>query len=141
MFDMKIEDRLRAWCDFRNNLETEDNPFRSTVEFYNKAPLTNFRIDPYTPENYPNPWELLEENVYDEFGYILGIGYTLRLTDRFSKEPMKITITQDNKRSCNYYLLHIQDKVIGFDRENIVNENELPKSLFVESIYQIPCDY
>ena len=141
MFDMNVQDRLRAWFDFRNKLENDDTPFQSTLELYNKAPITSFRIDPYTPDTYPDPWELLDENLYDDFGYILGIGYTLRLTDRFSQEPIKITITQDNKRSCNYYLLHIQDKVIGFDREKIIDENELPKSLFIESIYEIPCDY
>lgn len=141
MFDKNPEDRLRAWSDFRNNLESEPDPFTSAVELYNMAPLSAYSIDPDSPTSWPNPWELLNENEYDELGYILGIGYTLGLTDRFSECPIEIHITQDKEKSRQYYLLHIDDKVIGFDRQGPVCRKELPSTLFVESIHKLRLDY
>jgi hypothetical protein len=141
MFDKNMEDRQRAWSDFRNNLEDEPDPFKSTIELYNLAPLVTYNIDPDSPMTWPNPWELLNENQYDDLGYILGIGYTLGLTDRFSSSVFEIHITQDKEKSRQYYLLHVDDKVIGFDRKGPVCQNELPSTLFVESIHRLRLDY
>ena len=141
MFDKNAEDRLRAWYDFRQHLETDDQPFKSTVDLYNTAPISAFCIDPYTPETWPTPWELLEENKYDEFGYILGIGYTLGLTDRFSTSTKEIHITQDKNRSTIHYLLFIDDSVMGYDRGSIIKKENLPGNLIVESVYSLPNEY
>lgn len=141
MFDKNIEDRLRAWYDFRQHLETDEQPFKSTVELYNTAPISAFCIDPYTPENWPTPWELLEENKYDEFGYILGIGYTLGLTERFSNSVKEIHITQDKDRSTSHYLFFVDDDVIGYDRGSIIKKENLPDNLIVESVYSLPDEY
>ena len=106
MFDKNMEDRLRAWSDFRNNLEDEPDPFKSTIELYNLAPLVTYNIDPDSPMTWPNPWELLNENQYDDLGYILGIGYTLGLTDRFSSSVLhKI---KKNPDSIICYMLTIK---------------------------------
>jgi len=47
MFDKKYEERLAAWVDFRNQLETSDTPFEDIFNFYNRAPLVKIQVDPY----------------------------------------------------------------------------------------------
>ena len=67
MFDKTYEDRLRAWHEFRNRLETIDDPIQHTIEHYQQAPFVSMHTDPWTQEMWPNPWELVQENQYCDF--------------------------------------------------------------------------
>ena len=64
MFDKKYEDRLKAWNQFRISLETAKNPLEDSIEFYRRAPMVSIQVDPYEPDTWLNPWELLRENQY-----------------------------------------------------------------------------
>jgi len=137
MFDKKYEDRLRAWSDFRSSLKTHEDPIQSTIDFYNKAPLVNMQVDPYDQSMWPNPWELLKDNGYCEFGIILGIGYTLQLSSLFLEHESEIHISTDKANSEVKYLLYIGDTVIGYDRNKAVKSYELPKTLNIEIKYTL----
>lgn len=130
MFELKFEERMSAWRNFRESLETSKDPIQDTIDFYNKAPICKFAADPYTPSCWPDPWELLEENNYCPFVKILAICYTLQLTDCLSRATYKIHIKHDKENSTTYYLLYINDRVVGFNGELHVHKNELPKNLF-----------
>ena len=129
MFNKKYEDRLVLWRDFRNSLEHADDPIQSAIDFYRFAPVVSMSVDPYTPSNWPDPWELLEENTYCEFGKILAICYSLQLTDRLSHETFEIHITQDRVKSATYYLLYVGDRVIGYHGDTHVHKEILPNNL------------
>ena len=103
--------------------------FPNFIDFYSKAPLHTIAADPYTPSTWPDPWELLEENNYCAFVKILAICYTLQLTDVLSHGTYEIHITRDNENSETYYLLFVDDIVIGFNGEKYVKKNELPTTL------------
>ena len=129
MFDKKYEERLQLWHDFRSQLETSLDPIQDTIEFYKTAPLNSIAADAWTQDSWPNPWELLEENNYCAFVKILAICYTLQLTDVLSHGTYEIHITRDNENSETYYLLFVDDIVIGFNGEKYVKKNELPTTL------------
>src|SRR5210317_341160 len=97
MFNKKFEDRLAHWKQFRESLETSNDPIQDTINFYNTAPVCNIAADPFAREYWPDPWELLEENNYCPFVKILAICYTLQLTDVLSQADYEIHITRDNK--------------------------------------------
>tara|TARA_B110000503_G_C7133971_1_gene408013 strand:- start:419 stop:841 length:423 start_codon:yes stop_codon:yes gene_type:complete len=137
MFDKKYEDRLRAWADFRSSLANQEDPIQTTIDFYNKAPLVNIQVDPYDQSNWLNPWELLKENSYCDFGIILGIGYTLQLSGLFSDNDFEIHISTDNAKSEVKYLLYVDDTVIGYNRNNAVKSYDLPKTLNIEIKYTL----
>ena len=137
MFDKKFEDRLASWKSFRDSLESSNDPIQDTIEFFRKAPVVNIAADPYSRENWPTPWELIEENKFCSFVKILAICYTLQLTDRFSQSSCEIHIVRDNENSSSYYLLYIDDIVIGFSGDTYVYRNTLPDSLYSEIEYKM----
>ena len=137
MFDKKYEDRLRAWVEFRAQLETSNNPFKEVIDFYNRAPLVRIVVDPYDETSWLDPWMLLYENKYCEFSIILAIAYTLQLTDRFSDSSFGIHICTDKDNSEVKYLLYVDNTVIGFYRDRTTTVQELPESLHIEKQYTL----
>lgn len=138
MFDKKYEDRLKAWADFRSQLETSHNPIQDTIDFYNRAPLVNIQVDPYDETAWLDPWTLLRENNYCSFALILGIAYTLQLTTRFSNSHFEIHICTDKEKSEVKYLLFVDSYAIGYHRACATNIVDLPSSLVFEKSYQLP---
>lgn len=137
MFNKKYEERLAIWRKFRNNLEISKDPIQDTIEFYLHAPMSLVEADPYTPSTWPNPWELLQENNYCPFVKILAIYYTLQLTNVLSKASYEIHIIRDNENLEAYYLLYVNDSVIGFTRESYVQRSELPPTLRSEHVHSL----
>lgn len=112
MFDKDYESRLQIWRDFRDSLTTSDNPFQDLTEFYKMAPIVSIHTDPWTPSVWPDPWELVYENQYDEFCILLGICYSMQLSDRFKDLTYEIHIGIDKQKSLTYYLLKAGDNVM-----------------------------
>jgi hypothetical protein len=137
-FKKEYEDRLRIWHDFRQTLETEKDPIQTAITFYDSIPNDNMCADPYSPETWPNPWELVQENQYCAFTKLLGIGFSLQLTDRFSQEKFEIHICIDRKNSNHYYLLYIGNEVIGFDNYRHIEKLKLPQGLESQMTYSMP---
>ena len=138
MFDKKYEDRLALWREFRSELETATDPIQEAIDFYNRAPSCKIAADPFTPSTWPTAWELLEENNYCAFVKILAICYTLQLTDVLSQASYEIHITRDFKNSSTYYLLYVDERVIGFTGVTHVHSNELPTNLRSELVHALP---
>lgn len=138
MFDKSEGERLRLWHDFRETLETADDPIQNTIDLYSKAPITSISTDPYDPETWMDPWELLNYNMYCDFGKILGIGYTLSLTDRFSSVPKMIHISTNKKVAETKYLLYIGDVVIGYHFDKCIHKNEIDREWIAERVIALP---
>jgi len=138
MFDKPYEQRLTIWRDLRNNLETSSDTIQEAINFYNNAPDCLIAADPFTPSSWPTAWEIIEENNYCAFVKILAICYTLQLTDVLSKAKYEIHITRDRKKSATYYLLYVDDNVIGFDTETYVHRSKLPNTLRSELVHTLP---
>jgi hypothetical protein len=137
MFDKKYEERLAAWVDFRNQLETSDTPFEDIFNFYNRAPLVKIQVDPYDQSSWLDPWRLLYENKYCDFSILLGIFYTLALTTRFSDSKFEIHICTNKHKSEIKYLLFVDNNVIGYDPNKILLKNDLPATLLIEKTYEL----
>ena len=138
MFDKQFEERMSLWREFRKTLETTADPIQDTIDFYNRAPMCSIAADPFTPSTWPDPWELLQENNYCPFVKILAICYTLQLTDVLSQATYEIHITRDNENSETYYLLYVNDIVIGFNGDTHVHRSKLPATLRSELVHSPP---
>lgn len=139
MFSDTYERRLQAWHDFRNTLEDSETPLEDTTNFYKDCPRVSINTDPYDNSTWPDPWQLVYENTYCEFCILLGICYSLQLTERFSRDSFEIHITLDKEKSQTNYLLYVNDWCIGYDYDSPVLSNTLPKNLTVEKSYVMPC--
>lgn len=135
IFDKRYEDRLAAWHDFRKTLETANDPIQEVIDAYKQVPLVSIYTDPWSPDLWPGPWELINENEYCDFCKVLGMCYTLQLTDRFSDAKFEIHIGVDIEKSDTYYLLFIDDRVLNYDRNTHISTNELPPSFKSQTTY------
>lgn len=136
MFKKQFNERLREWRKFRESLEFSHNPIQKTIDFYKEAAIVRINVDPYTQELWPDPWELLNENVYCDFSILLGICYTLQLTERFSQSHFEIHITHDKEKSQAKYLLLVDGYII--DSNGIISDNDLSETLSIESRFVMP---
>jgi len=127
--------RLTAWYKFRQHLEESSDPFLDVAKFFLRLPRVKFYTDPYDRERWPTAWELISENEYCEFNLILGMCYTLQLTERFKNSHATINVAIDTINKAVYYLLKIEDKVYGYAEEEWIAVSKLPKALKMQKIY------
>lgn len=114
MFNKPFYDRVRDWRNLRNEAENAEDPFDLVLSFWKTAPISARYADPYDSESWPDPWELLHENIYCEFLQLLAVCYTLQLTERFSSSEFEIHITLDRKHDTMVYLLFVDNHAIGY---------------------------
>ena len=104
--------RLTTWYKFRQQLEESSDPFLDVAKFFLRLPRVKFYTDPYDRERWPTAWELISENEYCEFNLILGMCYTLQLTERFKNSHATINVAIETINKAVYYLLKIEDNSI-----------------------------
>ena len=138
ILEKQTTQRLSAWYNLRQQLENSIAPFDDVVEFFNQFPKVKVYTDPYDDTTWPTAWELIEENEYCPFNLILGICYTLQLSERFKNISPKITITIDKTSNSVYYLLFVEDSVYGYEDGAWTPVKNLPKSLKNLKIYRMP---
>jgi len=136
---MLVTNRLQqtrqiAWYQLRQTLETSEDPFSDVAKFFLRLPRVKFYTDPYDSSTWPTPWELIDENEYCEFNLILGMCYTMQLTERFKDCRPTINLAIDIVNKTVYYLLCIDDRVYGYD-DSWITMSEVPKSLKMQKIY------
>ena len=122
MFDLKGTERLIAWKSFRDSLESEKDPFQSVSDFWARAPFVNSFLHPDDSDTWPDPWHLILDNRYDELAIVLGMLYTLKLTDRFSDTNLEIymTVKRDEKKSAVFFLV-ADNNVINLEYNRVVH--------------------
>lgn len=128
---------LKPWIEFRQTLEISSTPFEDVAEYFERLPKARVYTDPYDFKSWPTPWELIVENVFCPFNIVLGICYTLQLTERFKNIKPKINVAVDISNKTVYYLLIIDDKVYGYRSEDWCSLNDLPKSLIYKKTYDM----
>jgi hypothetical protein len=131
-------DRVATWQKFRKDLEASEDPIQDTISAYASLPLVSIHTDPWTRESWPNPWELIDENTYCDYCIILGICYTLQLTERFKDSKFEIHIAIDRSESKDYYLLFIDDIVIGYDEYDYIHKSKIPSHIRSQLIHSMP---
>ena len=82
--------------------------------------------DPYDQETWPSAWQLIDENKYCDFKKILAIYYTLSLTDRFKNSYFEIQIASDKEEHRTYFILIIDEQVIGYMYDRAIFKLDLP---------------
>jgi len=138
MFGKHYEARLLEWQTFRNEtLSNSSDIITDVIACYQKAPTVVIHTDPYNQQTWPGPWELILENQYCNFCKILGICYTLQLTESFKDNDFEIYIGIDKKNHKTYYLLSVNSNVIGFN-DNYIHISSLPTSIVIERNYLMP---
>lgn len=138
----QFEERLSVWHDFRLTLESHPTPLEATINFWNHVDESRRNLDPYDKTTWPDPWEMIEENDYCDFTKLLAVAYTFKLTERFKDCEPIIKIALDNKSHSLYYILYINDQLVGQDNNKsmYIMQRE-PKNLQIQKIHTLSSSY
>lgn len=135
--DTNVDDRISQWRSFRNTLEDCKDPFRRTLEFWHQAPTTQKYLNQYNSQEWPTPWEILKENRFCPVAIPLMIGWTLKLTTRFSKQPVLIKISIDHLSQRYYNLVEVDNTIIDYENNSIVISSELSESIVCQEVVEL----
>ncbi len=122
MFDKHGTDRIAAWKEFRDTLETSEHPLEDVAELWSHAPFVSPYLDPKTPTEWPDPWHLVVDLRLDDLAIALGMLYTIKLTRRFMETKCEIhTSMLPDKREPSYMLI-VEDKhVLNLEYKSVVS--------------------
>jgi hypothetical protein len=132
------EIKLVNWTKFREQLEVSLNPFQDVIDYYNKIPRSKLGVDPWDQSTWPTPWELLAQNSICDLTNSLGVCYTLQLTNRFSRSEFEIHIVMDYSNEELCYPVCINNSVLCYKYNEVVQKTELPTHFVSQRIYKMP---
>ena len=84
MWHSQFDRRLAAWNDLRNQTADQDLPIllQNINSWWQQTPWCPYHLHWDDRSAWPDPWQLLSDNVYCELARALGIMYTVILIDR-----------------------------------------------------------
>ena len=112
--------RLASWNLLRDqcqNLSTQ-----SALEHINawwfQAPWRPYYLHWDDQKTWPDPWQLLSDDIYCELARGLGILYTITLLDRADLAPAELVLTQDD---VNLVLVAKEKYILNWAADTVVN--------------------
>lgn len=140
MFKLSLDERLSSWAKFRSELKDFENPLHRVMEFWQRAPYIpyNRQIDPYYKKDWPTPWEIIEENKYDDFTKAVMIGWTLKYSEKYKKSKIEIRTAVDKSQNSVYNLVCVDEHwIINYGDNGVITVSELPGSFYLENIIEL----
>ena len=140
MFDFDVDGRLEAWSNLRKRIDVSSDPLQEVVDFWSATPFEphNHRIDHYYDGNWPTPWEIIEENHYDDFTKAVMIGYTLLLTERYKNSFVEIRTIVDSDQNRLYNVVCLENTwALNYDDTAAILLENIPSSCLIENLIQL----
>lgn len=80
-FQLDFYSRLRAWNSLRETLKDQNTETRCIEidRFWQQSPMSNHYLHPADIKSWPDPWQLIDDNIYCPYARALGMIYTLSL--------------------------------------------------------------
>ena len=114
--------RLESWNLLRD--QCTNLPVTAALEDINawwfRAPWTAYHLHWDDSGAWPDPWQLLSDNIYCELARGLGILYTITLLDRADLAPAELVLTAE---SGNLVLVTPEKYILNWASDTIVNTN------------------
>ena len=138
IFKFEESKRLASWKSFRQEISQLplELALERTVQLWNDCPFSPYYLNEESSSNWPDPWELLRENYYCDLAKVLGIVYTLHLSQHNNLAP-EIHIYFDTVKRHTYHIAYLaQGKyVLNLIEGAIVNKEHIDQNLKLKHCY------
>jgi hypothetical protein len=122
MWPVSFDQRLESWYNLRNS--TQKQPVESALANINQwwfgSPWQSYYLHWDDQTTWPDPWQLLSDNIYCEVARGLGILYTISLLDRADLTSASLILTQSGH---NLVQVEQTKYILNWDPDTIVNTN------------------
>ena len=135
MFDKKPEDRIHEFRWWRLALPAQDEQLfaKKVVDFWSKAPLTNQYYSADYDKNWPDPWQLIADGVYDDVSIGLAMFYSIALCeDLCYNVELAVCNTPNDKKLC---AVINNSLFLNYYWGQIVNKERIKHEVNIEKIY------
>ena len=124
MWPHTFSDRLDSWLNLRRQCTTADLATAVTVinQWWFTTPWTPYHLHWDDQPSWPDPWQLLDDNLYCSLARGLGILYTIAIMDREDLQNATLAEVGSN----NLVLLDKNKYILNWDRDTVVNINPGP---------------
>lgn len=130
-FQLDFQTRLKEWHSLRNSLAGADikDICIEVDRFWQQSPIMNHYLHPVDIPTWPDPWQLLNDNLYCPYARALGMMYTLimlgikdvdlvRATD-YNSIDVVLVLVDSAKYILNYWPgTVVNNKLADFDLVN-----------------------
>jgi hypothetical protein len=120
MWPTLFSDRLNAWADLRNQAQTLDLESALTAinSWWFNSPWRPYYLHWDDQPTWPDPWQLLSDNVYCNVARALGIMYTISLLDRADMADAELVLTNEGD---NLVLVAKEKYILNWSPDTVVN--------------------
>ena len=123
MWAKTFDQRLNSWYNLRSL--SSELPLIDALETINQwwfnSPWQPYYLHWDDQPKWPDPWQLLSDNVYCDLARGLGILYTITLLDRADMADAALVLTE-----TGYNLVQVNETkyILNWEPDNIVNTNQ-----------------
>ena len=119
MWPRSYQDRLVAWVELRHlcqNLDLEP-ALVAVNDWWQKTPWRPYYLHWDDHANWPDPWQLLADNVYCDLARAVGIVYTLHLLKRNDITELGLIQTDDS----NLVQVNLGKYILNWNAGHLLN--------------------
>lgn len=121
MWPPTFEQRLHAWGVLRESIQQApvEQVLTEVNAWWFRAPWRAYHLHWDDRLNWPDPWELLSDNIYCDLARGLGILYTITLLDRPDLQDSVLTESDQG----NLVLVQQGKYILNWDSTQVLNIN------------------
>lgn len=121
MWPTQFEHRLAAWHTLRQPLEDKTLPelLQNINVWWQQTPWCPYHLHWDDRKDWPDPWQLLSDNIYCDLARALGIMYTMVLTDCYDLSDSRIVETDQG----NLVQINQGKYILNWGRDIVLNNN------------------
>lgn len=127
MWPVTFDNRLQAWVELRSRCQLLDleNSLTAINQWWFNTPWQPYYLHWDDQTDWPDPWQLLNDNVYCDLARSLGIVYTISLLERVDMADAELVLTEDGS---NLVLVAKEKYILNWNRDSIVNNKPKVKT-------------
>ena len=126
MWYTDFADRLESWTALRKQTQHQDLEAALTTinAWWANSPWQPYYLHWDDQPLWPDPWQLLSDNIYCDVAKALGILYTISLLDRADMADATLVLTEDHR---NLVLVNKIKYILNWSPDSVVNNNQAVK--------------
>ena len=122
MWPRTFQLRLDAWANLRSKIQTIDSESALVQinQWWFQVPWRPYHLHWDDQATWPDPWEILSDNIYCDIARGLGMLYTISLLDHPDLTDAELVLTDEGH---NLVLVRQRKYILNWDADDIVNTN------------------
>ena len=126
MWHQTFAARLESWTALRTLAQDQDleTALAAINAWWSNSPWKAYYLHWDDYAHWPDPWQLLSDNIYCDVAKALGILYTISLLDRADMADATLVLTEDHR---NLVLVSKTKYILNWNSNSVVNTNQAVK--------------